>query len=117
MLKNVSTLFYVFPTVPLCQNISVSEIFYLHLSWILTECSNNMKHAFVIDITYFLLSSMYTRRKYCIRERFLTLVFDSIHVLGCPKHDLTMFRKCLSRCLSIGLYIGFQNFLDTVSYE
>ena len=36
-----------------------------------------------------------------------------LHVLRCPEHDLTIFRKCLSVCLSVRLQI----FLDTVFQE
>ena len=44
----------------------------------------------------FLLSSIYIRRKYWIREKFRLTVSMDFHVLRCPEHDLTIFRKCLS---------------------
>ena len=44
-----------------------------------------------------------------------------LHVLGCPEHDLTIFRKCLSVCLcvcmSVCLCVCDKNFVDIVSQE
>ena len=37
----------------------------------------------------------------------------NLHVLRCPEHDLTIFRKCPSICL----YVCLQNFVDTVTQE
>ena len=57
----------------------------------------------------FLLSSIYIRRKYRVREIFDFRFSMDLHVWRCPEHDLTIFRKCLSVCLYY--------FVDAVSQE
>ena len=36
-----------------------------------------------------------------------------LHVLGCPEHDLTIFGKCLSVCLTV----WDKNFVTSVAQE
>ena len=56
----------------------------------------------IISVSFFpsfLLSSIYIRRKYWIRKNFRLQFSMDLHVLRCPEHDLTIFRRCLSVCL------------------
>ena len=56
---------------------------------------------------YFLL---YTQEKSIGFVKIFDFRFSmALHVLRCPEHDLTIFRKCLSVCLFY--------FVDTVSQE
>ena len=41
-------------------------------------------------LPYFLLSSIYIRKKCWMRENFRHPVFDNLHVLRCPEHLLTV---------------------------
>ena len=60
---------------------------------------------------------------FCIHKKIIgAKIFDirfsmDLHVLRCPEHDLTIFRKCLSLYLSVCLYVCLQYFVDTVSQE
>ena len=56
---------------------------------------------FRVSFFPFLLFSRYIERKYWILENFRHPVFDGLHVLRCPKHNLIIFRKCLSVCMYV----------------
>ena len=38
-----------------------------------------------------------------------------LHVLRCPEHDLTIFRKCLSVSRSVYMYVCLQTFVNTIT--
>ena len=65
-----------------------------------------------IFIILFLLSSIYTRSIEFAKISDFWFSMD-LHVLRCPEHDLMIFRKCQSVCLSVGLYY----IVDAVSQE
>ena len=68
--------------------------------------NDNLKQ---LGISRFLLSSMQVEESIGSVQMFnFRFLMD---VLGCPEHDLTIFGKCLSVCLSVSVCLRDKNFV------
>ena len=47
------------------------------------------------------------RKTCCFHKTFQFPVFNGFMFLGCPKHDLTIFGKCVSNCVSVCMFQKF----------